>query len=141
MDTVCRRKIPQDFCLIGVSSKICICGTVVSYQNERFLSKWELPFCSLLPSQLKHRWTRSKIWEGGAVSFPEGGCQFFLSGGINPPSTQNFFRLRHLLLFKVVRPPVINLRCSSYSLALHLQIVIWLKGFDPYIRVRCKFNG
>ena len=70
-----------------------------------------------------------------------GGCKFFLSGGGYPPSTQKKFRLRHLLHFKVVRPPVINLWCGSYSFALPLKIIIWLKGFDPNSRVRCKFNG
>ena len=60
----------------------------------------------------------------GAVSFSEGGCQFFPSGGVTPPSTQKNFRLRHLLLLKVVRPPVLNLRCGKYSLAIHLQIII-----------------
>ena len=34
-----------------------------------------------------------------------------------PPSTQKFFRLQHLLLFKVVRPPVINLRKVNCKLA------------------------
>ena len=61
------------------------------------------------------------------VQFPfqrGGGVNFSFQGGINPPSTQKIFRLRHLLLFKVVRPPVINLRCGSYSLALHLQIIL-----------------
>ena len=66
------------------------------------------------------------------VQFPfQRGGQFFLSGGIIPPSTQKKFRLRHLLLFKVVKPPVINLRCGSYCLALYLQIIIRLKCFDP----------
>ena len=61
------------------------------------------------------------------VEFPfqrGGGVNFSFQGGINPPSTQKIFSLRHLLLFKVVRPPVINLRCSSYCLALYLQIII-----------------
>ena len=35
-----------------------------------------------------HRWTRSKILEGGVVSFPEGGgCKFFESEGGYPPLT------------------------------------------------------
>ena len=65
-----------------------------------------------------------KSERGVQFPFQRGGCQFFLSGEDYPPSTQFFFRLRHLLIFKVVRPPVINLWCGSYSLALHLQIRI-----------------
>ena len=41
----------------------------------------------------KHRWTRSKILEGGVVSFPEGeGCKFFESeGGYPPPDPPKIF--------------------------------------------------
>ena len=62
-----------------------------------------------------------------------GGCSFLSRGGVSispfrgglpPPSTQKKFCLRHVLLFKVVRPPVINLQCGSYCLALYLQIMI-----------------
>ena len=49
-----------------------------------------------------HRWTRSKIPKGGAVSFPEGGCKFFESeGGYPPLNPKKIFRLRHLLFLTV----------------------------------------
>ena len=75
----------------------------------------------------------------GGVQFPfqrGGGVNFSFHGGVTPPSTQKTFRLRHLLHFKVVRPPVINLWCGSYSFALPLKNIVWLKGFDPNSRVR-----
>ena len=39
-----------------------------------------------------HRWTRSKILEGGVVSFPEwGGVNFSNQRGVTPPSTPKKF--------------------------------------------------
>ena len=65
-----------------------------------------------------------KSERGVQFPFQRGGVNFSFQGGVTPPSTQKFFRLRHLLHFKVVRPPVINLWCGSYSFALPLKIII-----------------
>ena len=49
---------------------------------------------------LNHRWTRSKIPKGGAVSFPEGGGVIVSNQRrVTPPSTQNFFSPAALVTF------------------------------------------
>ena len=42
---------PQNFKIKSIALRFCfdLISTVVSYQNESFWSKWELPSCSLLP--------------------------------------------------------------------------------------------
>ena len=45
------------------------------------------------------RWTRSKILEGGVVSFPEGGCNFFKSEGGYPPLTPKKFSPAAVTIF------------------------------------------
>ena len=46
-----------------------------------------------------HRWTRSKILEGGVVSFPEGRCKFFKSEGGYPPLTPKKFSPAAVTIF------------------------------------------
>ena len=66
-----------------------------------------------------------KSERGVQFPFQRGGdVNFSFQGGLTPPQPKKSFGLGHLLLFKVVRAPVINLRGGSWSLALHLQIII-----------------
>ena len=53
---------------------------------------------------------------GCSFLFRGGGVSIFFFRGDYPPLNPKNFRLRHLLLFKVVRPPVINLWCASYNM-------------------------